>query len=157
SGWAAVDGQGRFDGTIAGVDDIKWLANQLQLPIDNFSQPYFEPGLVARYLRDPAGFVAPAPTPVFGGIAPPPKATVAVQPGPGSTADVTVMVVDQGAGIGSVSLFQNGKLVPADRRTGENKTAQNGVATTVQTYREPLAPGHNHFEAVAAGLNHVEG
>ncbi len=37
SGWAAVDARGWFDGTITGVDDIKWLASQLQLPIDNFS------------------------------------------------------------------------------------------------------------------------
>jgi hypothetical protein len=157
TGWAAVDSQGRFDGTIAGVDDIKWLASQLKLPIDNFSQPYFEPGLVAHYLREAGGFVAPAPTPVFGGIALPPKVTLAAQPGPGSTADVIVTAADQGAGVGSISLFQNSKLVPADRQTGENKTAQNGAAATVRTYRLPLAAGANRFEAVAAGLNKVEG
>ena len=156
SGWTAVDAQGRFDGTISGVDDVKWLASQLKLPIDNFSQPYYEPGLVARYIRAPSGFVAPAPTPVFGGIVLPPKVTVLAQPGAGS-ADVTVVAQDQGGGIGSISLFQNGKLVPPTRQTGERKEAQNGVATTIRTYRVPLAVGVNHFEAVAASLKQVEG
>lgn len=157
SGWAAVDGQGRFDGTLAGVDDIKWLASQLHLPIDNFSAPYFEPGLVARYFREPSGFVAAAPTPVFGGIALPPKVTVTAQPGADATAAVTVTALDQGAGIGAVDLFQNGKLVPEDRRTGESEAPQNGAKTAIRTYSVPLAPGANRFEAVAGGLNHIEG
>ena len=156
SGWTAVDAQGRFDGTISGVDDVKWLASQLQLPIDNFSQPYYEPGLVARYMRAPSGFVSSAPTPVFGGIALPPKVTVTAQGGPGN-ADVTIVAQDQGGGIASISLFQNGKLVPPNRQTGERKEAQNGVNVTIRTYRVPLAPGINHFEAVAADPKQVEG
>ena len=157
SGWVALDKQGRFDGTIAGIDDIKWLAAQLQLPIDNFSQPYFEPGLVARYIREPTGFVAPAPTPVFGGIALPPKVSIVAQSGPGGAADVTVTAQDQGGGIGSINLFQNGKLVPADRQTAESKQPQNGIATTVRAYRVALASGANHFEAVAANTANLEG
>jgi hypothetical protein len=47
NGWAALDGQGRFDGTPAGVLDVQWLAAQLSLPVDNFSEAYFEPGLLA--------------------------------------------------------------------------------------------------------------
>jgi WD40 repeat protein len=156
SGWTAFDAQGRFDGTIAGVDDVKWLASQLQLPVDNFSRPYFEPGLVARYIRAPSGFVAPAPTPVFGGIALPPKVTVSAQAGADNT-EVTVVAQDQGGGIGSINLFQNGKLVPISRQTNEHKEVQNGVASTIRTYGVPLAAGVNHFEAVAASLKQVEG
>jgi len=155
-GWIAVDAQGRFDGTIQGVDDVKWLASQLKLPIDNFSAPYFEPGLVARYLRPQAAFLTPAPTPVFGGIALPPHVTVTAQTGPAG-ADVTIVAQDQGGGIGAISLFQNGKLVPAERKTGERKEAPNGVASTTVTYRVPLAAGGNHFEAVAASATNVEG
>ncbi|HEY1796793.1 MAG TPA: caspase family protein [Stellaceae bacterium] len=157
TGWAAVDGQGRFDGPLAGIDDIKWLASQLQLPIDNFSAPYFEPGLVARYFREPSGFVAVAPAPVFGGIALPPKVTVTAQPGQGSTAEVTVTAIDQGAGVGAASLFQNGKLVPADRRGGPSQATQNGAKTTIWSYSVPLAPGANRFEAVVSGSNNIEG
>jgi WD40 repeat protein len=67
NGWAALDGQGRFDGTPAGVQDVQWLAAQLSLPVDNFSEAYFEPGLVAKYMRDQPSFVAPAPTAVEAG------------------------------------------------------------------------------------------
>jgi hypothetical protein len=156
SGWTAVDAQGRFDGTITGVDDVKWLASQLKLPIDNFSQPYYEPGLVARYVRATSGFVAPAPTPVFGGIALPPKVAVAAQTA-GNSAEVTIVAQDQGGGISSISLFQNGKLVPLQRKTGERQQAQNGTPTMIRTYRVSLAPGVNRFEAVAANLKQVEG
>src|SRR5579863_1480459 len=156
SGWTAVDAQGRFDGTLQGVDDVKWLASQLKLPIDNFSQPYFEPGLVARYMRPQTAFLAPAPTPVFGGIALPPKVTVTAQAGAG-TAEVTIVAQDQGGGISSISLFQNGKLVSPARQTGEHKETQNGAAVTIRTYRVSLAAGINHFEAVAASLKQVEG
>jgi len=156
SGWSAIDAQGRFDGTIAGVDDIKWLASELKLPIDNFSQPYFEPGLVARYIRQPSGFVAPAPTPVFGGIALPPKVSVMAQPGPAG-AEVSIVAEDQGGGIGSINLFQNGKLVPPDRQTGEHKAVQNGAARTTRTYQVALAAGVNHFDAVAASTTQIEG
>ena len=156
SGWTAVDAQGRFDGTITGVDDVKWLASQLKLPIDNFSQPYYEPGLVARYVRATSGFVAPAPTPVFGGIALPPKVTVVAQAA-GNNAEVTIVAQDQGGGILSISLFQNGKLVPLQRKTGERQEAQNGTPSMIRTYRVLLAPGANRFEAVATNLKQVEG
>ncbi len=156
SGWTAVDAQGRFDGTITGVDDVKWLASQLKLPIDNFSQPYYEPGLVARYIRAPSGFLAPAPTPVFGGIALPPKVAVTAQAA-GNGVEVTIVAQDQGGGVASISLFQNGKLVPIQRQIGERKEAQNGVPSTIRIYRVPLAPGVNHFEAVATSLKQVEG
>ena len=156
SGWTAVDAQGRFDGTTTGVDDVKWLASQLKLPIDNFSQPYYEPGLVARYVRASSGFVAPAPTPVFGGIALPPKVTVTAQAG-GNSAEVTIVAQDQGGGILSINLFQNGKLVPLQRKTGERQEAQNGTPSIIRTYRVTLAPGVNRFEAVAANLKQVEG
>ena len=48
SGWAVLDQQGRFDGSQQGVNDVAWVANQAQLPIDNFSQKYYEPGLLAK-------------------------------------------------------------------------------------------------------------
>jgi hypothetical protein len=83
--------------------------------------------------------------------------TVTAQPGPGSAAEVTVTAVDQGAGVGAIDLFQNAKRVPDDRRTGENKAVQNGATATIRTYDVPLAPGPNRFEAVASGLNNIEG
>jgi len=156
SGWTAFDAQGRFDGTITGIDDVKWLASQLKLPIDNFSQPYYEPGLVARYVRAPSTFLAAAPGAVFGGIALPPKAAVSVQ-AVGNSVVVTIVAQDQGGGIGAISLFQNGKLVSLQRQTDEHKETQNGVLSMIRTYRMPLAAGVNHFEAVATSLKQIEG
>jgi WD40 repeat protein len=156
NGWAALDGQGRFDGTPDGVQDVQWLAAQLNLPIENFSKTYLEPGLVAKSMRDQSNYVAPAPSSVEAGIFLPPRATVAVAPGSysgGSLADVTVTAQDQGGGVGMLRLFHNGKLVPTERQTGERRDNQN----VVRSYRVPLVAGGNRFEAVGSNQQQIDG
>jgi WD40 repeat protein len=155
NGWAALDGQGRFDGTVTGVQDVEWLAAQQALPIDKFSANYYEPGLVAKSMRDQAGYVAPAPTAVTEGIYLPPRVTVSVPAAGytgGSQADVTVSAQDQGGGIGAMRLFQNGKLVSTERQTSEQRQA----ATLVRSYRVTLVPGTNRFEAIATNQQQIE-
>lgn len=156
NGWAALDGQGRFDGTLNGVQDVEWLAAQQDLPIDNFSASYYEPGLVAKAMHDHATYVAPAQSPVSAGIYLPPHVSVSVPPATytgGSTADVTVTAQDQGGGVAAIRLFQNGKLVPNERRTGEQRQG----TTVIRSYRVPLVAGNNHFEAVANSRQQIEG
>ena len=155
-GWAALDRQGRFDGTPVGVQEVRWLTVKQTLPVDNFSTAYFEPGLIAKYMRDQASFVAPAQTAVAAGIRPPPQVTVAVPPGPyagGAKVEVTVRARDQGGGIGAIRLFQNGKLVPADRQTGGQKQK----TRITRIYQAALVAGTNQFMAVAANHQQIDG
>ncbi len=157
NGWAALDEQGRFDGTPAGVQDVQWLAAQLNLPIDNFSSNYFEPGLVGKYMRDQPGLVAPAPgQQVSTGIFLPPRVTVTAQPGPyngGAEIQVTVQAEDLGVGIGTVRLYQNGKLVPTERQTGE----QRGANTLTRSYRVALVAGSNRLEGIGTNPQQIDG
>jgi hypothetical protein len=156
NGWAALDAQGRFDGTPTGVQDVQWLAAQLSLPVDNFSEAYFEPGLVAKYMRDQPSFVAPAPTAVEAGIYLPPRVTISAPAGsyaPGAQVDVTVTAQDQGGGIGTIRLFHNGKLVPSDRQTGERREG----SSVTRTYRLALVGGGNRLTAVAANQQQIDG
>ncbi len=156
NGWAALDRQGRFDGTPAGVKEVRWLTGKQTLPVDNFSAAYFEPGLIAKYMRDQVSFVAPAQKAVTAGIGPPPQVTVAVPPGSyagGAEVEVTVRARDQGGGVSAIRLFQNGKLVPADRQTGE----QRQKTTITRTYRIALVAGANQFAAVAANQQQIDG
>jgi hypothetical protein len=156
NGWAALDAQGRFDGTPGGVQDVQWLAAQLSLPIDNFSEAYFEPGLIAKYMRDQPSFVAPAPTAVEAGISLPPRVTISAPAGAyaaGAQVDVTVTAQNQGGGIDAIRLFQNGKLVPPDRQTGERRDG----SSVARTYRIALVSGSNRLTAVAANQQQIDG
>jgi hypothetical protein len=156
NGWAALDGQGRFDGTPGGVQDVQWLAAQLSLPVDNFSEAYFEPGLVGKYMRDQPSFVAPAPTAVEAGIYLPPRVVISAPSGSyaaGTEVDVTVTAQDQGGGIGTIRLFQNGKLVAPERQTGERREA----SSVMRGYRLALVSGTNRLTAVAANQQQIDG
>jgi hypothetical protein len=137
NGWAALDGQGRFDGTPAGVQDVQWLAAQLSLPVDNFSEAYFEPGLVAKYMRDQPSFVAPAPTAVEAG-SPPPRVLISRHPDltPPGTKSMTYYAQDQGGGIGTIRLFQNGKLPLRSARL-----ASADGSSVMRSYRLALVAG----------------
>jgi len=156
NGWAALDAQGRFDGTPSGVQDVQWLAAQLSLPVDNFSDAYFEPGLVAKYMRDQPSFVAPAPTAVEAGIYLPPRVTISAPSGSyasGAPIDVTVTAEDQGGGIGTIRLFHNGKLAPSDHLTGERREG----SSIVRSYRLTLVGGGNRLTAVGANRQQIDG
>jgi hypothetical protein len=156
NGWAALDAQGRFDGTPGGVQDVQWLAAQLSLPVDNFSEAYFEPGLVGKYMRDQPSFVAPAPTAVEAGIYLPPRVSISAPPGSyaaGGEVDVTVTAQDQGGGVGTIRLFQNGKLVPSERQTGERREG----SSVIRSYRLALVSGSNRLTAVAANQQQIDG
>ncbi len=155
-GWAALDGQGRFDGTPSGVADVEWLAAKQMLPVDNFSATYFEPGLIADYMRSRPNFAAPAPAAVAAGITLPPRVTISAPPGPyaaGAEVAVTVTAIDEGGGIATIRLFQNGKLVPAGRESGERK----GRSNVIRTYRVQLVAGRNAFSAYAANRQRIDG
>ena len=62
-GWMVVDRHGRFDGTQRGSDALLWAGDTTAdtLPIDAFSESYFEPGLLAK-LDDAAPAFLNGPT-----------------------------------------------------------------------------------------------
>ncbi|MFI4986808.1 MAG: caspase family protein [Alphaproteobacteria bacterium] len=160
SGWAVLDTQGRFDGSQQGVDDVAWIANQATLPIDNFSQKYYEPGLLAKHFAERPGFVSEAATVVSDGIFLPPQSTVAVSPGPyqpAQSVEVTIASEDRGGGIGAVRLFHNGKLVPRDLLASERTETRNNNSVRQSVYRVALVTGSNAFEVVAASEQGIDG
>jgi hypothetical protein len=160
NGWAVLDNQGRFDGSQQGVTDVEWVASQSELPIDNFSQTHFEPGLLAKSFSDRPSFVSGAPVQVSGGIFLPPQSTIVISPGPyqaAQTAEVTITTEDRRGGIADVRLFQNFKLVPRTSVTSERDATTNNVRTHITVYRVPLVAGANRFEAFAASDQRVDG
>ena len=157
-GWAVLDPQGRFDGPQNGVDALLWAGDTAAqtLPVDAFSEAYFEPGLLAkldeaapRFLNDQIRDMSDD-----GYILPP---AVSIEPIDERAVDdqglATVRVrlqdpdypVDE---LQEIRLYHNGKLVnrPA-------QAADGGIAE----YAVRLLPGANTFRAIGVGLAGIEG
>ena len=153
-GWAVTDANGRFDGSEGGLGNVSWAADQGVFDIANFSEPYFEPGLLAKALRAPGALLTPAAPPVEAGVGVPPVVTITSGGGAGAgQATVTVTATDQGGGVSAIRLFQNDKVVDdghvtRDSGPGSNRTVAYGVT---------LAGGGNTFRAVAASVERIEG
>ena len=155
-GWAVVDRRGRFDGSRNGVDTLVWAAKEQTLPVDAFSERYFEPGLLAKlddaaplYLNEDVRDISED-----GYVAPP---VVTLDPLALGDADaegrlpVTVRIVGRAPERGvELRLYHNGKLAPARYAVADSRP---GVAR----YRIPLLPGENTFEAIGVGAGGVEG
>jgi len=50
TGWAALDRHGRYDGNEDAFQDVSWDADGKLLDLDQFSEKYFEPGLLVKVL-----------------------------------------------------------------------------------------------------------
>ncbi len=157
-GWAVTDANGRFDGSTGGVGNVDWVGSQATLNIANFSEPYYEPGLLAKTLEAPQAIITQNAVSVEEeGVGVPPSIVIQSSVGTRTTqpgeARVTVVATDEGAGIQDVRLYQNGKLVdPArivgDSTSGDRRSVAYGVA---------LIGGRNGFRAVATSIEGIEG
>ena len=159
-GWSVLDREGRFDGSQSGVEALVWAGEtaerkKQELPVDAFSESYFEPGLLAK-LDDarPAYLTEEVDDLSEDGYEPPPN--VAIDPvdqsrmNPGTRVPVTVRI-ESGYPLDKVSdirLYHNGKLVLKDRTAGIGDVARHTVR---------LVPGENAFRAIGVGANGIEG
>ena len=157
TGWTVVDDAGRFDSSEAGMPNVAWEAGEQELPIDNFSQQHYEPGLLASHLQNDR-FINRQPPIVPQGITLPPQVTVQLPASrnSGQVLEVTVEVIDQGGGITDIRLYHNGKIVPSDamREIGVGKVDER-VKKTVAFTVTPIA-GRNEFKALAANTMGID-
>jgi WD40 repeat protein len=50
AGWAVIDGEGRFDGSLQAVRDIAWTGDEGEIEIDRMSERFFQDGLLAMMI-----------------------------------------------------------------------------------------------------------
>ena len=158
TGWSVVDREGRFDGSENGIDALVWAGEDeaQTLPVDAFSERYFEPGLLATLAsRSPVFLNQDIRDLGDDGYHPPPVVTIEPVELRDVDADgrlaVRVRVQrDYRWDVLGVRFFHNGKRVLSERsapvRTGE-----------AVTYAVRLSPGENVFTAVGVGPGGVEG
>lgn len=160
-GWAVVDREGRFDGPQDGVAALLWAGETKEremetLPVDAFSERYFEPGLLAK-IDDPAPPLLNEEIydlPEEGFVMPPAVSFDPIDPhrlDASGRLSVTVRI-EEGYRLEDVSeirLYHDGKLV------GQAVPGAEGEGT-VEYAVSPL-PGENTFAAVGVGPEGIEG
>jgi WD40 repeat protein len=152
SGWTVVDDRGRFDSSEAGMTNVAWEAANQEIPLDNFSANYYEPGLLATTLEK-SPYINKQPSVVQAGINLPPE--VALTPvGADRIADrtftVAINLVDAGGGIADLRFYHNGKIVDKSAATAAADSETNGRLTRRIEYKITPGAGLNRFKAVAS-------
>lgn len=149
SGWAIVDHEGRYDGTVVGSKDISWKADAEVMSLDQFFEAYYQPGLLASYLREQEGELSKPPADVKRGIYPSPKIELDF---PEKTMRVgkefRVVAIAQSRGgefSGEIRLFHNGKRLPPKGKVGSQIYRKGDKLLLVEVFA--FVPG--------AGLNEV--
>lgn len=151
-GWAVVDEEGRFDGADSALRNVKWVNDTHVLPIENFSERFYEPGLLEKKRLGTNPLITQPAKTMREGILPPPQIRLGTpqgRVGGRREVEVSVTATDQGGGIKSIDLFHNGKVVDRARKTAEKRGEQNRRETLEVTYRVPIVAGQNRFLAVA--------
>jgi WD40 repeat protein len=149
-GWTVVDNSGRFDSSEGGMPNVSWLAGGEDIPIDNFSGHYYEPGLLATHLSNNT-FINKQPRKVQAGISLPPEVSLTVPAG-GSAGDeipVSFEMIDAGGGIGEHRLYHNGKIVDKSLQNESDDTEVNGKLHRKVGYKIIASAGLNNFKVIA--------
>ncbi|QPK63701.1 caspase family protein [Methylomonas sp. LL1] len=157
SGWTVVDNAGRFDSSEAGMPNVSWVAADKDIPIDNFSGNYYEPGLLATHLTKDA-FINQPPRKVQEGITLPPDVSLTL-PASGAAGDeieVSFLMLDAGGGLGDHRLYHNGKIVDKSLLEDSSDSEVNGKAQRKVSYNVVLTAGANTFKVVAANMMGID-
>ena len=157
-GWVVLNREGRFDGPQNGVDALLWAGETVTqtLPVDAFSESYFEPGLLAKLDEDAPRFLNEQVRDMSddGYVVPP---AVSIEPIDNRSVDtqgqslVRVRLDDPDyppEAVLEVRLYHNGKLVP---RVTQDSDGQ------IFEYVIRMLPGENTFRAVGVGPGGIEG
>ena len=154
TGWTVIDDKGRFDGSEAGMPNVSWDAADKNLPLDNFSEHHYEPGLLATHLANKPIFINAQPQQVQAGITLPPDVELTFPTGnlqAGQTVKIELKLTDAGGGILGQRLYHNGKIIDNKAITDSNESEINGKLTRFVSYNVKLTTGTNKFKA--AGIN----
>jgi filamentous hemagglutinin family protein len=111
-GWTVMDAFGRFDGTEEAMENFVWLANEEGIPLDHFSESYYEPGLLSNVVGN-EDYLTNDVNAVQTGINLPPKVDlqIASQQNKEDKVAIELNLYDRGGGINSIKIYHNGKLL----------------------------------------------
>ncbi|MGR8934826.1 MAG: caspase family protein [Gammaproteobacteria bacterium] len=158
-GWTVVDNHGRFDSSEGGMRDVSWFAAEKNIPLDNFSENYYEPGLLATYLAGEP-FINAQPKIVQQGITLPPEVKITLSGAAkvaGQPYFVSVEARDAGGGIADLRLYHNGKILTQTSLTQIREAQQAGNTVKIADFKILPASGRNTLHAIVTNKMGIEG
>ncbi len=160
-GWAVVDADGRFDGSSSALANLAWVGDTVDLPIDNFTDQYYEPDLLQKKRLGIGTLLTAGSASLADGILPPPISEVAVPPtlklDQLEPIEVKVTAKGEGGGVTIVNLFHNTKLVSTSNIVGRDEDEEDGKQIVEVTYKIRPIAGRNIFHANAASSEAILG
>jgi WD40 repeat protein len=152
-GWTVMDDFGRFDGSDDSIENFSWMLDEKdEVPLDSFSENYYEPGLLTNALHN-QGSVNGESEIIEDGFNLPPKVVLqlADQQNSGDKVAVRLDLYDRGGGIDKIHIYQNGRLISDD----SNQTQDNGDHH-VMTFNITPSAGKNTLKVVASNDKGIE-
>ncbi|MEI6707543.1 MAG: filamentous hemagglutinin N-terminal domain-containing protein [Methylococcales bacterium] len=157
-GWTVMDAYGRFDGSDEAMENFSWLAGEENIPLDSFSENYYEPGLLTNVLQN-KDYLNSNPEMVADGISLPPKVQLQLDDHQDKIDKVTVKldVYDRGGGIDKVSVYHNGKLIRNEEHTTDEQTStENEAEHRALTLNVTPSAGKNSLKVTASNSMGIE-
>jgi len=157
-GWTVMDAFGRFDGSEEAMDNFSWSAKEEDIPLDSFSENYYEPGLLSNVMQN-QDYLNSNPNMVKSGITLPPKVVlqIAEQQAKGDTLALQLDVYDRGGGIDKIHVYQNGKILSNENIVVAQQSLQeNDAEHRVLTLNITPIAGKNTLKVIASNDMGIE-
>lgn len=159
AGWVIVDHEGRYDGTVEGVKDVRWSAESGGLSLDQFFDSYYQPGLLSAYVKDQT--LGALPGKVREGVFLPPKLELDFPDGkmkPGTEFKVVAVAESKGGDLTEeIKVFHNGKRLPSKSRIGSQKVQRDGRLLLIQVFAFVPESGPNEVFAEIRNSHGITG
>jgi filamentous hemagglutinin family protein len=157
-GWTVMDAFGRFDGSEEALENFSWLAGEEDIPLDSFSENYYEPGLLANVLQN-QDYLSDSVNSIKSGINLPPKVDLQMANQQSKTDSVTLElnIYDRGGGIDKLQIYQNGKALHNEEVILKQEvTLDNKVERHTLTLNVIPTSGNNTVKVVASNNMGIE-
>jgi hypothetical protein len=156
-GWTVMDALGRFDGSEDAMENFSWLAKDEDIPLDKFSESYYEPGLLNNVIQN-QDYLNHEPDSVAEGISLPPKIDVqlAEQQDKGDKVALQMDVYNRGGGIDKVHVYHNGKIITDPQIADENTEQPDSDQHIASRFNITPTDGKNTLKVVASNDMGIE-
>ena len=161
SGWTTVDNTGRFDSSEKGMVNVSWeVAEEYEIPLDNFSESHYEPGLLSSHLEE-QGFINKNPLVIKNGIRLPPQSVISIPNGNQNTAGKAIVVTVEAQGLGNgvsdINLYHNGKVVVNSAIINTRQELVDKLIKKTVDFSVLPTVGKNTFKVIATNKMGIEG
>ncbi|MCW8929721.1 MAG: caspase family protein [Gammaproteobacteria bacterium] len=164
SGWAILDKKGRYDGNEDAFHDVSWDADGKLIELDQFSEKYFEPGLLQKIVRKKQKMITEPIVEIEKGVYLPPDVSVKIVTKeesfrlPGSIElNITAKIDGSFELLHDIKIFHNGKKIPNSKINLKKSIQKGNYGIKEWNLKVSAVEGLNGFNVEVKGWENVEG